>query len=57
MRGAANIEGKSSPAKVFLHDVGGGELVKEFSRSWVIYMKSHDVALLRIEKPAGKVSP
>jgi hypothetical protein len=32
-------------------------LVKEFSRNWVIYMKSHDVTLFRIEKPAGEVSP
>jgi hypothetical protein len=28
MREAANIEGKSSPAKVFLHDVGGTERIK-----------------------------
>jgi hypothetical protein len=32
-------------------------LLKEFSRNWVIYMKSHDVTLFRIEKPAGEVSP
>jgi hypothetical protein len=30
---------------------------QEFSRNCVIYMKSHDVTLFRIEKPAGEVSP